>query len=309
MITIADLIAYRRRHDKLVERVVATAPADGASATSRPSATARWSTTSTTSRWSRATSTGKRGRARARALGVPDRRRVPLAALRLRRAARGRAVDDRARGRGRAALPRPGGPRHRPAEQAARLQAAGGGPRHRRGQPASSACRPTCATTASARRSSSTSGCRSIRILTNNPKKIRGLEGYGLSVSDADPDRARAQPAQRGLPAHQGRAHGPHAAPPGPRARRGDARTTSARSDAPTARARSDGAERYAIVVGRFYEDLAERLVAGARAAFAEAGGDDVEVFDVPGRLRAAAGGQVLPPSRAATPASPASAR
>jgi 6,7-dimethyl-8-ribityllumazine synthase len=40
---------------------------------------------------------------------------------------------------------------------------------------------------------------------------------------------------------------------------------------------------RYAIVVGRFYEDLAERLVAGAQAAFAEAGDADVEVFDVPG--------------------------
>jgi len=39
----------------------------------------------------------------------------------------------------------------------------------------------------------------------------------------------------------------------------------------------------FAIAVGRFYEDLAERLVAGARAAFAEAGDVDVEVFDVPG--------------------------
>jgi len=39
---------------------------------------------------------------------------------------------------------------------------------------------------------------------------------------------------------------------------------------------------RYAIVVARFYPELAERLVAGARAAFAEAG-TDVAVFDVPG--------------------------
>jgi 6,7-dimethyl-8-ribityllumazine synthase len=39
----------------------------------------------------------------------------------------------------------------------------------------------------------------------------------------------------------------------------------------------------FAIAVGRFYEDLAERLVAGARAAFADAGDVDVEVFDVPG--------------------------
>ena len=30
-------------------------------------------------------------------------------------------------------------------------------------------------------------GLSSIRILTNNPKKIRGLEGYGLSVSEQLP--------------------------------------------------------------------------------------------------------------------------
>ncbi len=39
----------------------------------------------------------------------------------------------------------------------------------------------------------------------------------------------------------------------------------------------------YAIVLGRFYEELAERLLAGARGAFAEAGNPAVEVFDVPG--------------------------
>ncbi|MEA2224782.1 MAG: 6,7-dimethyl-8-ribityllumazine synthase [Solirubrobacteraceae bacterium] len=39
----------------------------------------------------------------------------------------------------------------------------------------------------------------------------------------------------------------------------------------------------YAIAVGRFYADLAERLLAGARAGFAEAGDHAVEVFDVPG--------------------------
>jgi len=39
----------------------------------------------------------------------------------------------------------------------------------------------------------------------------------------------------------------------------------------------------YAIVVGRFYEDLAERLVDGATTAFADDGDHVVEVFDVPG--------------------------
>ncbi len=39
---------------------------------------------------------------------------------------------------------------------------------------------------------------------------------------------------------------------------------------------------RYAVAVGRFYEELAERLVAGASAAFAEAGAA-FDVYDVPG--------------------------
>jgi 6,7-dimethyl-8-ribityllumazine synthase len=39
----------------------------------------------------------------------------------------------------------------------------------------------------------------------------------------------------------------------------------------------------YAIAVGRFYEDLAERLVTGALTAFAQAGHTDIEIFDVPG--------------------------
>jgi 6,7-dimethyl-8-ribityllumazine synthase len=39
----------------------------------------------------------------------------------------------------------------------------------------------------------------------------------------------------------------------------------------------------YALVVGRFYRDLAERLQAGALETFARAGQADVEVFDVPG--------------------------
>ena len=41
-------------------------------------------------------------------------------------------------------------------------------------------------------------------------------------------------------------------------------------------------AESYALVVGRFYEELAERLVAGARGVF-EAAGAGVDVHDVPG--------------------------
>ena len=40
---------------------------------------------------------------------------------------------------------------------------------------------------------------------------------------------------------------------------------------------------RVALVVGRFYEDLADRLVAGARVVLEEAGITDIDEFDVPG--------------------------
>lgn len=49
----------------------------------------------------------------------------------------------------------------------------------------------------------------------------------------------------------------------------------------------SDG---FAIVVGRFYEELAERLIAGARGALAQAGHDAVRTFDVPGAFELALG-------------------
>ncbi len=41
--------------------------------------------------------------------------------------------------------------------------------------------------------------------------------------------------------------------------------------------------QRFAIAVGRFYEELAERLVQGAQASFAAGGAPNVEIFDVPG--------------------------
>jgi 6,7-dimethyl-8-ribityllumazine synthase len=40
---------------------------------------------------------------------------------------------------------------------------------------------------------------------------------------------------------------------------------------------------RFAIAVGRFYEDLAQRLVDGAQRAFAAAGVGEADVYDVPG--------------------------
>ncbi len=39
----------------------------------------------------------------------------------------------------------------------------------------------------------------------------------------------------------------------------------------------------FALVVGRFYEDLGKRLEAGARSVLEEAGAGEIDVFDVPG--------------------------
>ena len=43
--------------------------------------------------------------------------------------------------------------------------------------------------------------------------------------------------------------------------------------------------QRYAICIGSFYEDLAERLIVGARVEFSRSGvrESDIEVFEVPG--------------------------
>jgi 6,7-dimethyl-8-ribityllumazine synthase len=56
----------------------------------------------------------------------------------------------------------------------------------------------------------------------------------------------------------------------------------------------SPGSGRYAIAVGRFYEDLAQRLVAGAQRAFAAAGVGEADVYDVPGAFELPLAAQFL---------------
>ena len=221
MITVADLIAYRRKHDKLVERVVETR---------LPTGFGEFSAVGY-----RSLVDGKHHVAlvKGEVAGEADVLvRVHSECLtgdvfHSLRCDCGEQLESalamiEREGSRRAALPGPGGPRDRPAEQAA----------------APTTCR-TRGWTPSTRTWSSglpvdlrdygigaqilvDLGLSSIRILTNNPKKIRGLEGYGLSRDRAGADRARPEPAQRGLPARQARPHGPHAAPPGPRAGRAD---------------------------------------------------------------------------------------
>ncbi len=46
-------------------------------------------------------------------------------------------------------------------------------------------------------------GVRKMRFLTNNPKKVVGLEGYGLEIVELVPIRADAESLQREIPRDQ----------------------------------------------------------------------------------------------------------
>ncbi len=167
-----------------------------------------------------------------------------------------------------------GGPRDRPAEQAARPTSC-----RRRGSTRST---PTCSLGLPADLRDYGIGAQilvdlglsSIRLLTNNPKKIRGLEGYGLSVTEQVPiehtpnphneEYLRTKALRMGhMLHHQG---------------------LNVDEDL-------DPIVRYAIVVGRFYEDLAERLVASAHAGLPAGGRRGGRRLRRPGRLRAAVRG------------------
>ncbi len=113
-------------------------------------------------------------------------------------------------------------------------------------------------------------GLGSIRILTNNPKKIRGLEGYGLSVSAQIPIEhapnehnaayLRTKAERMGHTLHH---QGLNLDEKMLRDERRKARTGAVPDLQRRGRAVSGS---YAVVIGRFYEDLAERLLsAGAR--------------------------------------------
>ena len=111
-------------------------------------------------------------------------------------------------------------------------------------------------------------GLTSIRILTNNPKKISGLAGYGLSVTDQIPiqhvpnphneaylrakrDRLGHTLHHQGLALDEEMLHDEHEHD----RRRRESRRMS----------ESAPAGRVALCVARFYTELAEKLEAGAR--------------------------------------------
>ncbi len=112
----------------------------------------------------------------------------------------------------RPALPQPGRARHRPrptrsAPTSCRIR--GSTPSRRT---SGSASRPTSATTGSASRSCKDLGVRSMRLLSNNPRKLVGIEGYGLSVVEWVPLEIPASDAHPALPEDQERQARPQAA-------------------------------------------------------------------------------------------------
>ena len=334
MVTVADLIAYRRRTEKLVERVVATALP---------------------------TSFGDFTAVGYRSL-VDDKHHVAMVkgevdgvedvlvrvhsecltgdvfhSMRCdcgEQLAAALAMIERG-GPRRPPLPLPGGPRDRPAQQAARLQAAGGGAdtveaNLKLGLPADLRDYGIGAQILG------DLGLTSIRILTNNPKKIVGLEGYGLSVSEqvpieSDPNahneaylRAKRDKMGHSLH-HQGLAldeemiHDEEERDAGtPMAGCADGRGGHLPGDL---QRRGEGARwrglEFAVFVGRFYEDLADRLLQRRPTkGFELAGVAPSSVARVlgPRRLRAAVRGQGVHRVRRherprwPPPASPASA-
>ena len=254
------------------------------------------------------------GRAGPRPLRVPHRRRLPLAALRLRRAARGGAGDDRAarapgvllylsqEGRGIGLLNK---------LRAYKLQEDGldtvdanlklGLPADLRDYGIGAQILVDL-------------GLTSIRILTNNPKKIHGLEGYGLSVAEQVPIQSVPNPhnedylrAKRdrlghtlhhqGLPLDEELIHEEH---------RSEVEREALGATRPSPRMASPGAtERRARSGAERVRDLRRDLLRGPRRAARQrrrsraspSGGVSAGLgahLRGPRRLRAAAGGEVV---------------
>ena len=297
MITIADLIAYRRRNDKLVERVVATALPTGF---------------------------GDFKVVGYRSL-VDDKHHVALVkgdvageddvlvrvhsecltgdVFHSLRCDCGEQLESalamiEREGRGRPALPRPGGPRHRAAQQAARLQAPGGGPRHRRRQPRA---RPARRPARLRHRRADPRRPRAVARSGSSPttrRRSAACEGYGLSVTEQVPIehmpnphneaylRAKAERMGHTLH-HQGLAL--------------DEEMLQRTSRSASAR---QGERASPSSSARFYEDLADRLVASARRRVRGGGRREVDVFDVPGAFELPLAAQATRARPGATPAS-----
>ena len=118
----------------------------------------------------------------------------------------------------RARLPaRPRGPRHRPRPQDPGLQPAGARATTRSTPTSSSGLPVDSREYGIGAQILVDLGVTTMRLMTNNPAKYGGLEGFGLDIVERVPLGRRRQPREHRLPAHQARADGPPAR--GPRRR------------------------------------------------------------------------------------------
>ena len=217
LVTIADLVAYRRRTEKQVERVAEARMPTAHGVFRALGYRAEHDAAEHVALVFGDLGDGD-GRAGPGALRVPHRGRVRLAALRLRPAAGRGAGPGRREGRGvvlyvRGHEGRGIGLLHK--LQAYQLQDPGRDTVDANldlGLPADARDYGTGAQILY------DLGVRSMRLLTNNPAKRAGLEGYGLTITGREGLPVRRAPGERALPAHQA---GPDGSPAG-RVGRGD---------------------------------------------------------------------------------------
>ena len=128
-------------------------------------------------------------------------------------------------------------------------------------------------------------GVSTLRIMTNNPAKYGGLEGYGLQIVERVPLRRAAERREHPLPAHQAGEARPLARHRAPRGRGRARRLVSERWGATGAFEGELDASgmRIAIVAGRFNDHVTKPLLEGAVDTLRDLGLDDVPVWWVPG--------------------------